>query len=799
MTEEIKRRLIEDEMRESYVDYAMSVITSRALPNVYDGLKPVHRRILYAMSKMGLLSNKATVKSARITGETMGRYHPHGNAAIYDALVRMAQDFSLRYTLIKGQGNFGNIDGDNAAAERYTEAKLTKLAEEMLQDLEKETVNFIPNYDGSTEEPIVLPAKLPNLLINGSSGIAVGMATNIPPHNLSEVCSALIAMIDNPEITLHELMNHVKGPDFPTGGYISGVNGILSAYKTGRGKIIMKAKTEIEEDKIVVKEIPYMVNKSNLIEEMVRLVHDKRIDSIADIRDESDKKGMRLVIKVKKNADPSITLNQLFTHTSLKSSFGANMLALHEGQPKILNLEQFLRCYLQHRKNVVTRRTQYDLRKAEERAHVLEGLKVALENIDPVIKLIKSTKTVEMARNSLMQQYSLSDIQANAILDMKLQKLTSLETEKIENEHKDLLIAIDGFRDILSSEQKIFNIIKQEVTEIKEKFGDERRTQITAEDDEILTEDLIEKDNVVVTVTHSGFIKQLPLDTYKTQHRGGKGIIAARASEEDAISDLFVTLNHNYLLFFSSKGKVYWLKAYQIPEASRYARGKAIVNLLRLEQGEKINAILPISKFDPSKFIMFATKKGLVKKTSLTEYSKPRKGGIIAINIRENDEVVDVKLTDGTKNMILASDTGSAVRFRETDSRPMGRNSTGVRGISLSSNEEVIGMVVEEENSTLLTVTENGFGKRTAIDDYRLINRGGKGVINIKTSERNGKVIGIKCVSDNDEVMLISSKGIITRVSCKEISKVGRNTQGVRIMRVVDDKVTTLAKVVKEE
>ncbi|HLD02504.1 MAG TPA: DNA gyrase subunit A [Candidatus Nanoarchaeia archaeon] len=801
MVKEIQQRLIEDEMKKSYVDYAMSVITHRALPNAKDGLKPVHRRILYAMSTMGIFHNKSTVKSARITGECMGKYHPHGNAPIYESLVRMAQDFSLRYPLVKGQGNFGSIDGDSPAAERYTEAKLSKIADEMLHDLDKETVDFIPNYDNTLEEPTVLPAKIPNLLINGSTGIAVGMATNIPPHNISEILSAVIASIDNPEISITDLMSYVKGPDFPTGGIISGTSGIKSAYLTGRGKVIVKARTNFEDDKIIITEIPYMVNKSTLIEEIADLVKDKRVESISDIRDESDREGMRIVIKLKRDADPNVVLNQLFTHSQLKTSFGVIMLALLDGEPRVLNLKDLITAFISHRKEVVIRRTKFDLRKAEERAHILLGLKTALENIDAVVQLIKKSQGVEEARNGLMGTFKLTDVQSNAILDMKLQRLTSLETEKLNKEYDETLKLIFTLQDLLSADSKIFHVIKNELLEIKEKYGDNRKTEIAeSEEGEIITEDLIEQDDVVITVSTSGYIKQLPLSTYKTQGRGGKGVIGAKSDDEDIIQDIFVTSNKNYLLFFSSEGKVYWLKAYQIPEGSRYARGKAIVNLFEMDQKEKVNAVLPIPSFDPDKFILFATKKGLVKKTSLQDYSNPRKGGIIAISLREGDEVVDVALTDGKKEIIIASKQGLAVKFDENDARDMGRTATGVRGINLSDDDEVIGMQIAQSNAQLLTVTENGFGKRTPLEEYRLINRGGKGVINIQTTQRNGHVASIKSVFDDDELILISKKGIVIRVAAKDISSVGRNTQGVTIMRLdSDDKVIEVAKVVKDD
>lgn len=796
MPEEIQQRLIEEEMKESYIDYAMSVIVGRALPDVRDGLKPVHRRILYAMYDMGLLHNRSFKKSARVVGDVLGKYHPHGDSAVYDALVRMAQEFSLRYPLVKGQGNFGSVDGDRAAAMRYTEAKLKKIAEELLIDIEKDTVGFIDNFDASLKEPVVLPAKIPNLLINGSSGIAVGMATNIPPHNISEVVDGIIKYIENNEITILELMDSIQGPDFPTGGMICGKSGIKSAYTSGRGRLVVRGKAEINNDKIIITEIPYQVNKSLLIESIANLVKDKRIEGIKDIRDESDRKGMSIVIKLKQGVNADVILNQLYKNTSLQTTFGVIMLTLDNGQPKVMNLKEVIKCYVDHRKEIITRRTNFDLDKAEKRVHIIEGLKIALNNIDPVIKLIKQSENAEVARNLLIDSFNLSEIQSQAILDMKLQRLTGLEQEKLDKEHNELIELITELKNILASEEKILSIIKEELLELKKNYGDERRTELLDVEEEIETEDLIEEQDVVITVSHKGYIKQMPLELYKQQKRGGKGIKGAKVIE-DVIEHLFITSNHNYLLVFSNKGKVYWLKAYQIPEAGRYSKGKAIVNLLRLNTDEKVNAILPIGKFDDQHYLLFATKKGLLKKTRLNHYSKPRKGGIIGVGLREDDELVQVKLTPGNLDMILGTSNGLAIRFNEEDVREMGRTATGVRGILLNKGDYVIGMEVAFDGASLLTITANGYGKRTKMPEYRRIKRGGKGVINIQTTERNGNVVGVKTVKDDDEVMVISEKGLIIRVSAKDISQIGRNTQGVRLMRLNEgDKVTVLARVI---
>jgi DNA gyrase subunit A len=797
MTEKILPTMISEEMKKSYINYAMSVIVGRALPDVNDGLKPVHRRILYSMYKLGMLHNKPSKKSARIVGDVMGKYHPHGDSAIYDSLVRMAQDFSLRYPLIKGQGNFGSVDGDSAAAMRYTEAKLSKMAEELLADLEKRTVSSAPNYDGQLKEPVVLPAKFPNLLVNGSTGIAVGMATNMPPHNLTEVSDAIIQQIDNPEITGEELLQTVKGPDFPTGGQILGRSGLRKAALTGRGSVKMRGKCEVEERKIIITEIPYQVNKTNLIEAIANLVKDKKVMGISDLRDESDRKGMRIVVILKQNANGELILNQLYKHTQLESSFGVINLALVNNQPRVLTLKEINANFILHRKTIVVKRTEFDLEKAESRAHILLGIKKALENIDAVVKTIKESDNVEYARQSLMQKFSLSEKQSVAILEMKLQKLTSLETNKIKEEYDQLLKLIVELKSILSNEGKIFTIIKEELQELKRKYGDERKTEILDIEEAIEDEDLIQKEDCVVTVTHKGYVNRLPLDTYRQQGRGGKGIRATGTREEDFVENLFITNTHDYLMFFSNLGKVYWSKAYAISSGSRYAKGMNLVNLLNLQQNERIKAIIPVSEFIESWSLNMVTKNGLIKKTSLKEYSKPRKGGIIAINLKEEDSLIDVILTEDGEELIVASKNGQAVKFKGDQIRQVGRNSMGVRAIKLVK-DEVVG--VTRANDTLLTITENGYGKRTKVEDYRLINRGGKGVINIKTSDRNGKVVAVKSVSDKDDLIFVTKNGILIRTAAKDISTIGRNTQGLRLMRMgPGDKVISIAKVIGED
>ena len=800
----VVRRLIEDEMKQSYVDYAMSVIVGRALPDVRDGLKPVHRRVLYAMHKAGLLHNKPFRKSAFIVGRVMSEFHPHGDTAIYDTLVRMAQDFSLRYVLVQGQGNMGSVDGDAPAAMRYTEARLSRLAEEMLEDIDKRTVKFAPNFDNSSKEPLVFPSKLPNLLINGSAGIAVGMATNIPPHNMGEIIDGVIKQIDNPDVSVDELMQLVKGPDFPTGGLICGSNGIMNAYSTGRGKVIVRAKTKTEEIKgrqhIVVTEIPYMVNKADLISNIADLVRNKKIKGISDLRDESDREGMRIIIKLRNDSSSDVVLNQLYQHSRLQTTFGINMLALVNNEPKILNLKRLIGHYIEHRKDVVRKRTLFDLNNAQNRSHILEGLIIALDNIDQVIRLVKESESVKIARIALVSNFKLSEEQANAILEMKLQKLTSLEQENIRKEQKELMKLIEELKIILQNPQKILDMIKNELLELKRKYGDERRSEIIdLEATELNMEDLVKEEDMVITITHSGYIKRLPLDTYKQQRRGGKGVIATTTKEEDFVKDLFIANTHSYLLFFTNKGKVYWLKVYYIPEASRQAKGKAIVNLLNLEKDENVTAFIPVKKFDNERYLVMGTKRGIVKKTKLSSYSNPRKNGVIAITLDKENELINVKLTDGSKQIILATRSGAAVRFMEGDIRAAGRSAQGVRGIKLKENDEVIGMVVADEEKTLLTVTENGYGKRTKVADYRLIRRGGFGVRNIICSERNGKVVSINYVSDNDDVMFISHKGIIIRVPVSDISVIGRATQGFRLMRLEEgDKVVATTKIVKE-
>ncbi|MFH1064152.1 MAG: DNA gyrase subunit A [Candidatus Woesearchaeota archaeon] len=804
IVEKIIPTIVEEEIKRSYLDYSMSVIVGRALPDVRDGLKPVHRRVLFAMHDLGMFSNKPFKKSARIVGEVIGKYHPHGDVAAYDTLVRMAQDFSLRYPLIQGQGNFGSVDGDSAAAMRYTEARLSKIAEEILVDIDKDTVDFQPNFDGELKEPVVLPCRLPNLLVNGSSGIAVGMATNIPPHNMGEVIDGTIQLIDNPDTSPEGLMKFIKGPDFPTGGIICGMHGIHDAFTTGKGKVKIRAKHEIETEKnrtsLIITEIPYQVNKALLIEEIADLVRDKQVIGISDIRDESDKDGMRIVIELKTDATPEIVLNQLFKHTRLESTFGIILLGLVNNQPRLLNMKEMLVCFIDHRKVVVRRRTEFDLRKAEERAHILEGLIIALNDIDNIVQKIKRSKDVDTAKSVLISDYSLSEPQAKAILEMKLQKLASLEREKINEEHSELLKIIIDLKSILASEVEILDVIKKELSGIREKYADARRTEIGAgADDEVSVEELIEDEDMVVTITHTGYIKRLPVATYKSQGRGGKGVIGTATNDNDFVEQLFIASTRSNVLCFSNMGQVYWLKVYEVPLASRQAKGKAIVNLLELRPGEQIKAFIPVRVFDDQHYCVFCTKQGTVKKTSLELFSRQRKGGIIAITFNDGDELVDVVLTDGNMNMILATSNGMAVRCSEKDIRPMGRNTTGVRGISLREGDSVVGMVIAEDEKSLLTVTENGYGKRTLISEYRFIKRGGVGVKDIECSERNGKVVAIRSVTDDDELVLISQQGIIIRTAAREISVIGRATQGVRVMKLEsNDKLVDVAKIVNE-
>lgn len=806
----IIRQPIEDEMKKSYLDYAMSVIVGRALPDVRDGLKPVHRRILYAMNELSNTYNKPFKKCARIVGEVLGKYHPHGDSAVYDSLVRMAQDFSLRYPLVQGQGNFGSIDGDNAAAMRYTEARLSRISDEMLQDIDKETVDFTPNFDGTLKEPVVMPSKFPNLLVNGSSGIAVGMATNIPPHNLRESCEAVIALIDNPEITIEEISSIIKGPDFPTGAEIVGRKGIIDAYKNGKGIIrtrsIIDVEKKKEKNRLVVKEIPYQVNKSTLVEDIANLVKDKKITEISDLRDESNRDGIRIVIELKKDANPEIVKNLLYTHSRLQDTFGINFVALVNGEPRLLGLRSYLINYLDHRITIVRKRTAYDLRKAEERAHILEGLRIALANIDPIVALIKKSKSADDAKKGLVEGYSLTEIQAGAILDMKLQRLAVLEQEKINNEYSDLMNKIKDYKSILDSETKIRNIIKEEMHEIISTYAknDSRKTQIIDVSDEEIdfeVEDLIPDEPVVITMTHSGYVKRVPIEYYKVQNRGGRGIMASDLKEEDYIEDVFVAKTHSYLLIITNKGTLHWMKAYKIPDATRQSMGKAIVNLLELEADEKVNAIIPVREFDDKHYLVMATKNGTIKKTNLIEFGNPRRGGIMAINIDSDngDRLINVRMTDGTKNILVATRNGQAALFDEQDVRPTGRQSQGVRGIKLEKGDEVIGMIIVDPDKQILTLTENGYGKRTPSAEYRLISRGGKGVRNILCSERNGKVVAVVAVKDDDEVMLISRKGILIRTECSQISEVGRSTQGVRLMKLSSgDKAVSMTKIMKE-
>jgi DNA gyrase subunit A len=793
--------VIEQEMKSSYLDYSMSVIVGRALPDVRDGLKPVHRRVLYAMWDMGMLHNKPYKKSARIVGEVLGKYHPHGDTAAYHSLVRMAQSFSLRYPLIHGQGNFGSVDGDNAAAMRYTEARLRKIAEELLHDIEKETVEFVPNFDGGLKEPLVLPGKVPNLLVNGSSGIAVGMATNIPSHNLTEVCDGIMHFIDNPDATTFDLMQFIKAPDFPTGGILMGTAGAISAYKTGKGKAIIRAKASIEEHKnkqrIIVTEIPYMVNKSTLLEDIARLVNDKKIPGISDLRDESDREGMRIVIELKQAANAEVVLNQLYTHTRLQDTFGINLLGLVDNQPKIFTLKGLIKEYVKHRQTVIRKRTQYDLTKAEDRAHILEGLLIALSHIDAVVQLIKRSNSAEEARTALMQDYQLTEKQAQAILDMTLRRLTGLEQEKIRNEHKGLLFLIEELKKILADEQRILDMIKKDLQELKEKYGDKRRTAIGEAVEQIENEDLIKPEDVVVTITHAGYVKRISLDVYKQQKRGGRGIKAAETKEEDFLEDLFMANTHDYLMLFTNKGKVHWLKVYQIPESGRYAKGSAIVNLLQLGEGEMITAFIPVKEFKKDNYLFMVTEQGTVKKTSLEQFSHPRKGGIKALGLDEGDELIQVLLTDGQKHILIATANGNAVRFSENDVRSVGRTATGVRGIRLR-NDKVIGATIANPSKAILTITEKGYGKRTPMDEYRVTARGGVGVINIKITDKNGKVTAMAAVGQEEEIMIITQKGVLIRTAVKGISVIGRNTQGVRVMRLdAGDKVKSFTKVLE--
>ncbi len=796
---------IEEEVKDAYLNYAMSVIVGRALPDVRDGLKPVHRRILYAMQELNLDHSKPYKKCARIVGEVLGKYHPHGDVAVYDTLVRMAQDFSLRYPLVDGQGNFGSVDGDSAAAMRYTEARLAAVSNDMLGDIDKETVNFGPNFDASLKEPLLLPATLPNLLVNGSSGIAVGMATNIPPHNLNEVADAIIYYLDNPNVEIKDLMRYIKGPDFPTGGVICGKGGIKEAYNCGRGKLTVRARATVEHQKngkdlIIITEIPYQVQKSSVIEAIAGLVDDKKIEGVSDIRDESDKDGMRIVVELKRDSEPQIVLNQLFKHTQLETTFGIIMLALVENRPKVLNLKQVLDCYVEHRKVIVRRRTQFELDKALRRAHILEGLKIALKFIDRIIKVIKTSKSVEVAKVNLMKEFELSEIQSQAILEMQLQRLTALERDKIDAEYAELLKKIELCRAILASEKKVEGIIKSELEELKKKYGDERRTDIVGEVEELEVEDLIAEEDVVVTISHGGYIKRLPVSSYRKQKRGGKGVTGAELKEEDFIEHLFVASTKDYLLIFTGKGQVHWLKVYEIPQASRTSKGKAIINLVQMEPGSKISSTVPVKDFSPDKYLVMVTRLGQVKKTKLEAYGNPRKAGIIGITLDNNDELIGVEMTDGKQELLIGTREGKAIRFPEAKVRDMGRGARGVRAISLGKKDEVIDLVIPQKDAAILTVTSLGFAKRTTVDEYRLTSRGGKGVINIKVTDKNGEAVNLKTVNDKDELMVITQNGIFLRCAVKDIRETGRSSQGVRLIKLQDkDRVSCVAPVVAEE
>jgi len=807
--EEIRPRIkeinIEEEMRKSFIDYAMSVIVARALPDVRDGLKPVHRRILYSMQELGLGPDKPFRKSARIVGDVLGKYHPHGDGAVYDAMVRMAQDFSIRSPLVDGHGNFGSVDGDSAAAMRYTEARLSKTATEMLRDIGKDTVDFRPNFDETLKEPEVLPARFPNLLVNGSSGIAVGMATNIPPHNMGEVIDGVVAIIDDPEADMETLLTHIKAPDFPTGGIIQGKAGLREAYYTGRGRIVTRAKTDIEEmpgnrSRIIVTEIPYQVNKARLIEKVAELVRDKRIPGISNINDESDRNGMRIVIDIKKDVNPNVVLNQLFKHTQMQDTFGVILLALVDGQPRVLNLKEVLSLYLEHQKEVVTRRTRYDLAKAEARAHILEGLLIALDHIDEVIKLIRASKDDATAKEGLMSKFGLSEKQAVAILDMRLRRLTGLEREKIEEEYAQLQETIKYLKQILDDEGMLLSVIKEELLEIKAKYDDPRRTQINPIAGEIDVEDLIEEHDVVITLTHFGYVKRTPLDTYHSQHRGGRGIMGLQTREEDFVEHIFTASTHRKLLFFSSFGKVYSMKAYEIPPAGRTARGTAIINLLQLMPGEIIQAVIPVEEFREDMYLVISTKQGLIKKTPLPEYENIRVTGKSAITLREGDEVVGVMLTEGEHEIMLASLSGKSIRFHEKDVRPMGRTAMGVKGMSIGRDDAIIGMERIFPGLDILVITELGYGKRTPEEEYRCQNRGGKGILTLNVTEKTGRVVAMMVVEDQDDLMIINSQGIIIRITAEGISCMGRNTQGVRLMRVPEgEKVVSVARVREDE
>ncbi|HET9882355.1 MAG TPA: DNA gyrase subunit A [Candidatus Binatia bacterium] len=797
---------IEDEMRQSYMDYAMSVIVGRALPDVRDGLKPVHRRVLYAMYDMGNTWDKPYKKSARLVGDIIGKYHPHGDTAVYDTIVRMAQDFVMRYPFIDGQGNFGSVDGDSPAAMRYTEIRMARLAEEILADIEKDTVDFIPNYDDSLKEPAVLPSRIPNLLVNGASGIAVGMATNIPPHNIGEIVDGLVALVDNPGITIKELMKYIPGPDFPTAGFIHGKEPIVQAYSEGKGIVQMRGKAFTEtlkrtgKEQIIISEIPFMVNKVRLIEQIAALVQEKKIEGISDLRDESDREGMRIVIELKRDAVSEIIINQLYKHTSLQESFGINMLAIVDGRPKLLNLRDALRAFLDHRKEVVTRRTAFDLRKAEERLHILEGLRIALDNLDAVITLIRNANDPKAAKEGLVASFGLSELQAQAILDMRLQRLTGLERDKILQEHKETVELIAKLLAILADEKEIYRIIVTELKDIKDKFGDERRTQIVARSEEISIEDMIVDEEMAVTISHEGYIKRNPVTLYRAQRRGGKGKIGTTTKEEDFVEYLIIASMHSYILFFTTTGKVYWVKVHELPQASRAAKGKPIVNLLNLEPGERVSAFLSVREFVEGRFIVFATKKGAVKKTDLMLYSNPRASGIRAIGLEDGDEVIGVRLTDGEQELILSTLDGQSIRFKEDQVRPTGRGTYGVLGIRLDSGDAVVSMEMLNRGASILTVSEKGYGKRTEMEEYRLQSRGGKGIITMKATEKTGRIVGGQQVTDDDQLMLVTNNGKIIRLRMRDIRVIGRNTQGVRLIDVEEgERVVSLARLAEKE
>ncbi len=802
-TERVKSVYIEDAMKSAYIDYSMSVIVSRALPDIRDGLKPVHRRVLVAMRDLGLLHDRAYRKSAKITGDVTGNYHPHGTVAVYDTMVRMAQDFSMRYPLVDGQGNFGSVDGDAPAAERYTEARLTVISEEILRDIEKNTVDFRPNYDETRQEPIVLPSLVPNLMVNGAAGIAVGMATNIPPHNLGEICDAIAKVIDEPDSEPEELLKIVQGPDFPTGAIIYGRQGILDCYLKGRGHIMMRARACIEmnekagRESIVITEIPYQVSKAGVLEKIAALVREGRITGIADLRDESDRDGMRILVELKKDAQARVVLNQLFKHTQLQSTFGANMLALVKDRPKVLTLRQMIDLYIEHRQDVVRRRTQFDLDEAEKRAHILEGLKIALDNIDAIIALIKKAADVDKAREGLMKKFKLSEIQAQAILDMRLQRLTGLERKKVEEEYVRIIKLIETLRSILASPRKIMGIIKTEILDLRKKHADERRTEIVAGLEELDVEDLIAEEDMVITISHSGYIKRLPVSTYRRQRRGGRGVTGVSTKEEDFIEHLFIASTHSYILFLTDTGRCYWLKVHEIPQAGRISRGKAIVNMIQMGRNERISAFVRTKEFDDQHNLVIATRNGMIKKTVLSAYGNPRRGGIVAIGLDKGDCVIDAWVTDGTQDIILAKKQGKAIRFHENKVRSMGRTARGVRGVTLEKDDEVVSMISVKGEGTLLVVTENGFGKRSPIAEYRLTDRGGKGIITVKNTPRNGPVVSVKQVGDNDELMIITAKGVIIRLPIQGVSVMGRNTQGVRMIQPdKGDKVVDVARVV---